>query len=214
MLEIRIVQLYDLIHEFGEESVQNDFLADFSCPLNRDVEIFLKQKAILFEKMDKSRSYIVICVSGDVMKILGYFSLTSREIQFADDISAKTKKKMLGTGFEANGKISGILIGQLAKNFNDNNNILMTGKELFELAIHKVLQANRYIGGRVVYLECEDNPKLIKFYSNLGLDLYVNDKGDPMLSETGLLTFMKSMRSIAANRIEQPKLSEGITILG
>ncbi len=213
-MEIVVVQLCDLLNEFGEESVKQDFLANFSCPMNKDVEYFLKRKAILYERMDKSRSYIVISVSGDIMRILGYFSLTSREIQFEENISNRTRKKILGTGFEANSKISAILIGQFSKNYSNNNNILITGKELFELAIHKAIQANRYIGGRIVYLECEDNPKLIKFYSNMGLDLYVNDHGIPVLSETGLLTFMKSIRNIVAVRKEHEKKPDRIVLRG
>ena len=106
------------------------------------------------------------------------------------------------------------MIGQFSKNYSNNNNILITGKELFELAIHKAIQANRYIGGRIVYLECEDNPKLIKFYSNVGLDLYVNDHDIPVLSETGLLTFMKSIRNIVAVRKEHEKKPDRIVLRG
>ncbi len=213
-MEIRVVQLCDLIQEYGEESVQRDFLAGFSCPLNKDVDFFLKHKAILYERMDKSRSYIVVGISGDVIRVLGYFSLTSREIEFGEDVGNRTRKKILGTGFEANSKISAILIGQFSKNYSNNNNILITGKELFDLAIHKTIQANRYIGGRIVYLECENNPKLIEFYSNMGLELYLNNKGLPVLSETGLLTFMVSMRNIVANKVGNEKLSDRIVLRG
>lgn len=213
-MEIVVVQLCDLLQEFGEESVKQDFLANFSCPKNKDVEFFLKHKAILYERMDKSRTYIVISISEEGMRILGYFSLTSREIQFEENISNKSRKRILGTGFEANSKISAILIGQFSKNYSNNSDILITGKELFELAIHKAIQANRYIGGRIVYLECEDNPKLIEFYSNMGLDLYVNDKGYPVLSETGLLTFMKAMRNVVAGRKENEKKAHRIVLRG
>lgn len=213
-MEIQVVQLCDLLHEFGEESVERDLLADFSCPLNKDVETFLKDKAILYEKMGKSRSYIVLGIDGDIMKFIAYFALTSRPIQFDEKLSNKAKKKILGTKFEANNEISGILIGQLAKNFSNKNNILITGKELFELAIHKVLKASQYIGGRVVYLECENNPNLRNFYENMELELYTDDKGDPILSETGLLIYIKSMRNIVLERKQEQKWVDRIKLMG
>ncbi len=36
------------------------------------------------------------------------------------------------------------------------------------MAIDKVKEAQSIIGGRFVYLECEDNEKLIKFYEENG----------------------------------------------
>jgi len=43
------VRLVDLVDEIGEDEVQN-LLADYSCPLNLDMEDFLRNKAILFAK--------------------------------------------------------------------------------------------------------------------------------------------------------------------
>ena len=38
------------------------------------------------------------------------------------------------------------------------------GSELLTFACNEVRKAQRIIGGKVVYLECEDTPKLINFY--------------------------------------------------
>ena len=49
MTGFKIVNLKILIEEIGEEPVK-ELLSNFSCPLNKDVEIFLKQKAIEVSK--------------------------------------------------------------------------------------------------------------------------------------------------------------------
>jgi hypothetical protein len=46
-----VIRLIDLLNEFGEEFAKELF-SDFSCPINEDVEFFLKEKAISFQRMD------------------------------------------------------------------------------------------------------------------------------------------------------------------
>ena len=77
----------------------------------------------------------------------------------------KKKKQYLGTTFEANSQIPAILIGQIGKNFYNDYNLLITGEDIFDLALHQVIEVNRVIGGRIVYLECENNDKLKSFYT-------------------------------------------------
>ena len=60
--------------------------------------------------------------------------------------------------------VSAPLIGQLGKNYANGNDTLISGDELLSLAIEKVRQVQREIGGRFVYLECEEKEKLMKFY--------------------------------------------------
>lgn len=40
--------------------MQDSKLKEFSCPLNKDVEYFIKNRAIEFLKQDISRTYIVM----------------------------------------------------------------------------------------------------------------------------------------------------------
>lgn len=201
ILELQIIQLCDLLNEFGEESVR-DILADFLCPLNEDVEFFLKHKAILFENMDKSRTYLVFGIDDAKMILVAYFSLTSLPIVFDNSISNKRKKAILRTGFEANSQLSAILIGQFGKNYKNCYNLLITGKDLFDLTMHKVLQVHKLIGGRIIYLECENRPKLRAFYEKVGFELYTDDNGDPIISDTGLLTYMISTKNISLDKYD------------
>lgn len=108
----------------------------------------------------------------------------------------KKKKQYLGTTFEANSQIPAILIGQIGKNFYNDYNLLITGEDIFDLALHQVIEVNRVIGGRIVYLECENNDKLKSFYTERGFDLYTDDDNNPIFTNTGLIIFMKAMKNL------------------
>ena len=56
------------------------------------------------------------------------------------------------------------MIAQLGKNFNCANGELITGKELLNLAIETIKELQYRVGGTVVFLETEDNKKLLDFY--------------------------------------------------
>lgn len=64
--------------------------------------------------------------------------------------------------------ISAPLIGQLGKNYANGYNELITGDELLKLALDKVKEMQYIVGGKIVYLECEQKDKLIEFYKSNG----------------------------------------------
>ena len=64
--------------------------------------------------------------------------------------------------------MSAVLIGQLGKNFSNNDNDLITGDKLLEFACQKVKEVQMIAGGKFVYLECEDKQCLKDFYSKNG----------------------------------------------
>ena len=74
--------------------------------------------------------------------------------------------------------VSAPLIGQLGKNFTDGNDTLISGSELLNLAIEKVKMVQREVGGRFVYLECEDKKKLLDFYQNNNFKVFGKRKLD------------------------------------
>lgn len=55
-MQLVVVNLLDMLASFGREEVEK-FLPSFSCPLNTEIEDFIKNKAIDFS----------------LQKILGYF---------------------------------------------------------------------------------------------------------------------------------------------
>ena len=60
------------------------------------------------------------------------------------------------------------LVAQLGKNYTNDYNKLITGDELLKMAEDQIRLAQRIIGGKVVYLECEDVDRLRSFYSDNG----------------------------------------------
>jgi len=56
----------------------------------------------------------------------------------------------------------------LGKNFCNEYDKLITGDELLKIALDKIFEAQQIVGGKIVYVECEDTPALIDFYQSNG----------------------------------------------
>ena len=48
-----------LIEEIGEGNELNELLSSFSCSKDQDIEYFLQNRSIEFEKLSKARTYLV-----------------------------------------------------------------------------------------------------------------------------------------------------------
>jgi len=70
------------------------------------------------------------------------------------------------------------LIAQLGKNFTDGLNTELSGDELLKMALEKVSAAQFILGGKIVYIECEDVPKLLKFYTDNGFISFAKREKD------------------------------------
>lgn len=141
-------------------------LNDFLCPKNKDVEEFLKKKAIDFELKSLARTYLILDDEGN---ILAYFSLSFKEIQINTERLSNSQVQKLTT-FKRNknniSKLKVFLIGQIGKNHIENNNINLNF--ILNEAFTIVYDIKSKIGGRIVILECENNDKLLNLYQNNG----------------------------------------------
>lgn len=71
MAEFVQIKLNDMISKLGENEVKS-ILSSFVCPVNKDVETFIKYKAIEFSKQYLSRTTLVYWKSDDEReKVLG-----------------------------------------------------------------------------------------------------------------------------------------------
>ena len=167
------VNLIQMINEIGEAETEK-LLSDFSCPLNLDVEHFLKHSAIEFSKQHIASTYLIMISYNNTYVLAGYFTLSNKFFCVCNDsLPSKTWQRRIAkfAQFDANlGKyfLSVPLIGQLSKNFTNDYNTLITGDELLKLALDKVCEIQTLVGGKIVYLECEDISYLKEFYSSNG----------------------------------------------
>ena len=73
--------LKDMIETLGEDRVKS-ILANFSCEVNKDVEYFLRQKAVEFAKQGLSETQLVYYKddSGEeeTLKLVGYYTLAQK----------------------------------------------------------------------------------------------------------------------------------------
>lgn len=164
-------------------------LSGFSCPLNPDVERFLKEQAIEFTKKNQSVTYLVF--SNKDLSLVGYFTLTIKPITVREEIFSKRIRRKLARVSEYNKEhhtfhMSAYLIAQFGKNFSHGLNNKITGQQLMEIAIKQVKEAQYILGGMVIFLETEENSKLFEFYTQnndfTSFDIRrVNSKDDYLL---------------------------------
>lgn len=142
-----------------------------------DVEYFLHNKAIEFEKNGIARTYLVFSSYKGCPVLVGYYALSNKPLVIYkknfNKFSNSLKKKLLGFGHKTdmeNYEIRGFLLGQLGKNFSENAlaTKAITGSDLLSLATESMLQIHKLVGGRIFYLECDDIDKLKQFYIEQG----------------------------------------------
>ena len=174
MAEFVQIKLDDMLNQLGENEVKS-ILSSFVCEKNKDVQMFLRDKAIEFSKQGLAKTTLVYWVSDDGVEkyLVGYFTVASKYLCVSkDSISKSLAKKMNAHGtFNSNTReyiVPAPLIAQLGKNFADGNNYLISGAELLQMAVDKVKSIQEELGGKFVYLECETKEKLVQFYNNNG----------------------------------------------
>ncbi len=157
------------IEGFGEADLKRAVSA-FSS-IDSHVETFLKRSAEDFARQHKSVSYLVF--SSDMAKLLGYFTLAIKPITVRAEMMSKTMER----AFKKMGKFdkemntytaSAYLIAQLSRNFLPSLKNSITGDLLLDGALYILKGIQRNIGGSIVFLEAQDNEKLLSFYQSNG----------------------------------------------
>ena len=175
-----LVNLKEMIQEVGEERTK-EVLSTFSCPLNKDVEYFLHSKAIEFAKQGIAQTQLVFTSYKGEPVLVGYFTLSTKGLEIPRKSGSKTMAKKVNRfamtrdipyAMNDNYMISAPLIGQLGKNFANEYNKLIPGDVLLKLATDKVRAIQAVLGGKFVYLECEDKKSLTDFYSENGFVIF------------------------------------------
>lgn len=113
-----------MIETLGESKVKT-ILSSFSCPHNKDIEDFLKNKAILFSNQSLSKTHLVFTSYQDRPVLVGYFSLAHKYITIKKGCLSKRLQGRINkfTTYDPGTKqyyAAAYLIGQLSKNFTNN----------------------------------------------------------------------------------------------
>lgn len=192
------VSLSKLISQIGEDNVKN-ILSDFSCPINSDIETFFRKKAIEFEKQSISATHLIFTSYKSQNVLVGYYTLATKAFNVTKSAISKSMSKRINkfATYDTDLKsyiLPAPLIAQIGKNFTNNYNSLITGDELLSIAIDDVKVIHQIAGGKVVYLECEDKPRLIDFYSRNGFVSFGNrslDKDETDISGEYLVQMLR-----------------------
>ena len=150
----------------GEEELRK-LLSEFLCDKNSDVERFLKEQSIEFTKKNQSVTYLVF--ANEDAALVGYFTITIKPISVNADTFSNTMKRKIARVSEldeSNGTytLSAYLIAQLGKNYANGANERITGEQLLQSAVDTIKELQYMAGGMVIFLEADDDEKLIDFY--------------------------------------------------
>lgn len=167
-MDYMVFNLLELFDIYGEDTL-SDILSDFMCPQNKDVENFIQTKAINFSQQRLAMTYLVFA-NVEQLEIVGYFTLANKFVSIPGDALSKTLQKRISKFSQYDEEqerflVSMPLIAQLGRNFNPSLSTSIPGQELLKFAFIKVREAQFIIGGKTVYIECANNPKLYDFYS-------------------------------------------------
>lgn len=181
---LHISNVRDMLSE-GQEDIVQTYIDMFSSEaeledgsikvLNPDIERFLSANAIQFAKMKTAITYLAI--DTDDGALLGYFSLAHKSLEIsADGLTRKLKdkiKKFSTLNPETNAyTVSAFLIGQFGKNYAVDNGKRISGADLMAAAMKQLQEAQNKVGGTIVYLDCEADAHLIRFYEGQHFSLF------------------------------------------
>ncbi|MCU6430257.1 GNAT family acetyltransferase [Lacticaseibacillus paracasei] len=174
-MAIDLVPLSALLNRYHEEEIRRNF--SFFKSINKDVEHFIHETCIQFEKIGLSRTTLVYVSFKGRQALAGYFAISSKSISISkknwNKMSNNLHRKLMPMGYKDEKEdylVSSILLGQLGLNFqyHDQKSKILTGDELLSLAYGEVVRARDVVGGVVVYVEVDNEPRLRDFYTRNG----------------------------------------------
>lgn len=165
MSNFEVINILDMIESVGED-VTKSILSEFSCSRNKEIERFVRQNAIEFAKKKMSVTYLVY---DENVSLAAIFTLAHKALEISDvGLSETVRKKLRRFSTLDKSKdsynVSAFLIGQFGKNDNYSGDVL-SGVNLMDFTFGVLLKVQHDIGGSIVYLDCEENEKLLNFYT-------------------------------------------------
>ena len=163
------------------EDALKGILNSFSCPLNAEVEGFLKGKALQSSRLGVSQTYLVFDDATD--DLLGYYTLVLKSYCVKGARLNSANRRLISRFAEedANGNLNAAvyLIAQVGKNYAVDPVSRIAGSELLAMALDEFRVIKGRVGGKLVMVEREsDRPKLFDFYNRNGFKSWTNRTND------------------------------------
>jgi hypothetical protein len=139
----------------------SEIISSFSCEMDKDVELFLREKAIVQEKKHISRTYLIFTADPLTQgsELAAYFTITISSMDVAGlECSNESRKKM-----DVNNLAQSYLIGQIGKRDGSQKGL---GRSAMLCATELIKSANLKAGCRVIRLDRK--PFLVKYYAENG----------------------------------------------
>lgn len=174
----QLLRLSDIVVTEEDEKQFSSVTLSFSSK-DSDVEEFLKSKAIQSTKLKTTATYIVTLKDAEQIDILGYFTLTAKILSVPrsklfppTSISGSKERKAFRifsnqSEYTRTFRFPAILLAQFSKNTSPYTKSI-AGKDSMFLALDKIKEIQASLGGRIVFLECNKNEKIISFYESVG----------------------------------------------
>ena len=186
-MKFRKISLQSLLKQTKDtKKIKENVLNTFNGRGKSEVSDFLHNKSIDYEQRSLSSTYLIY---NDRSQLVGYFTISNKGLIISKEsyekLLKKQQKKLSFNGRKLeNGDyiINSFLLGQLGKNFNKNilEKDKIKGVELLTIAYNLLIEIKNLINVKYLWIECEDNKKLLDFYSNFGFKLienYVSNNG-------------------------------------
>ncbi len=171
MNECIAVNIQDMLKAIGEEELER-LLSDFSSPLNEEVEDFVRSKSIEFARKKLSITYLVIRKTDSrEIALMGIFTLAHKAVEITNTNISSTARRKLSRYAKLEEdtdkyNISAFLIAQFGKNSAVFDDWRISRNELMDLTFEILKHVQYYVGGGVVYLDCENIDKVLAFYQS------------------------------------------------
>lgn len=164
----------------GNADALFDALKSFRCCKDMDIETFLRHKALQYLERGWCSIYLILdrdaFVAGDV-KIEAYFTLSHKAL--IPEHAPKTRVKD-ADGLRKEGSVHFVLIGHLGKYIEElaDGNVLsaeITAAEILDYAFEVMRASSSLIPCRCALVECGDEEKIHKVYTNYGFKKFQYD---------------------------------------
>jgi hypothetical protein len=163
-----------LLSGYSQELLEKQ-LGEFRCSRDGDIEKFIHEKAIEWERLGMSRTFLYREGAGKDTRLVAYITLAITSVDYAG-VSRNRRKKMLHRkpGRDSQNNFPGLLIAQLARDDRFGSSVI-DGTKMIADAEDLIEIGRETLGGMLIYLDCKKH--LVQFYQRNGYELIAS--GEP-----------------------------------